>query len=58
VGSESTAVDFFAVADLPDLQMHESIRIRNSRLPQQQGYHVLSTNYYMSTCAQPSRDIA
>jgi len=28
VSSESTAVQFFAVADLPDLQMHESIRIR------------------------------
>jgi len=28
VSSESTAVEFFAVADLPGLQMHESIRIR------------------------------
>lgn len=28
VSSESTAVDFFAVADLPNLQMHESIRVR------------------------------
>lgn len=28
VSSESTAVKFFAVADLPGLQMHESIRIR------------------------------
>lgn len=28
VSSESTAVDFFPPADLPDLQMHESIRIR------------------------------
>lgn len=28
VSSESTAVDFFPVADLPGLQMHESIRIR------------------------------
>jgi ADP-ribose pyrophosphatase YjhB (NUDIX family) len=28
VSSESTAVDFFPVADLPDLQMHESIRLR------------------------------
>jgi len=28
VSSESTAVDFFPIADLPDLQIHESIRIR------------------------------
>jgi ADP-ribose pyrophosphatase YjhB (NUDIX family) len=28
VSSESTAVEFLAVADLADLQMHESIRIR------------------------------
>ena len=28
VSSESIAVEFFPVADLPDLQMHESIRIR------------------------------
>jgi ADP-ribose pyrophosphatase YjhB (NUDIX family) len=28
VSSESTAVEFFAVADLPGLQMHESIHIR------------------------------
>ena len=28
VSSESTAVEFFSVVDLPDLQMHESIRIR------------------------------
>lgn len=28
VSSESTAVEFFPVAVLPDLQMHESIRIR------------------------------
>jgi 8-oxo-dGTP pyrophosphatase MutT (NUDIX family) len=28
VSGESTAVKFFSVADLPDLQMHESIRIR------------------------------
>lgn len=28
VSSESTAVEFFPVTDLPDLQMHESIRIR------------------------------
>lgn len=28
VSSESTAVDFFSAADLANLQMHESIRIR------------------------------
>jgi ADP-ribose pyrophosphatase YjhB (NUDIX family) len=28
VSNESTAVQFIAMADLPDLQMHESIRIR------------------------------
>jgi ADP-ribose pyrophosphatase YjhB (NUDIX family) len=28
VSSESTAVEFMPVADLPDLQMHESIRKR------------------------------
>ena len=28
MSSESIAVEFFPVADLPDLQMHESIRIR------------------------------
>jgi ADP-ribose pyrophosphatase YjhB (NUDIX family) len=28
VSSESTAVEFFPIADLPDLRMHESIRIR------------------------------
>lgn len=28
VSSESTAVEFVSLADLPDLQMHESIRIR------------------------------
>ena len=28
VSSESTAVQFFALPDLPELQMHESIRIR------------------------------
>jgi ADP-ribose pyrophosphatase YjhB (NUDIX family) len=28
VSSESTAVEFIPVANLPDLQMHESIRIR------------------------------
>lgn len=28
ISSESTAVEFFPVADLPGLQMHESIRIR------------------------------
>jgi ADP-ribose pyrophosphatase YjhB (NUDIX family) len=30
VSSESTAVDFFAVPELADLRMHESIRIRVS----------------------------
>jgi ADP-ribose pyrophosphatase YjhB (NUDIX family) len=28
VSKESTAVEFFAVKDVPDLQMHESVRIR------------------------------
>lgn len=28
VSNESTAVEFFAAADLPDLKMHESIRVR------------------------------
>jgi len=28
VSSESTAVEFISVTDLPDIQMHESVRIR------------------------------